>query len=44
MFVKQISITLENVPGKLMDVSERLGIEGINIRAISVADTMETLQ
>jgi hypothetical protein len=41
MFVKQISITLENVPGKLMDVSERLGIEGINIRAISVADTSD---
>jgi hypothetical protein len=41
MFVKQISVTLENVPGKLMDVSERLGIEGINIRAISVADTAD---
>jgi hypothetical protein len=41
MFVKQVSITLENVPGKLMDVSERLGIEGINIRAISVADTSD---
>ena len=41
MFVKQISISLDNVPGKLMDVSERLGIEGINIRAISVADTAD---
>jgi len=41
MFVKQISITLENVPGKLTDVSERLGVEGINIRAISVADTTD---
>ncbi len=28
-------------PGKFLDVSERLGIEGINIRAISVADTAD---
>jgi hypothetical protein len=41
MSVKQISISLDNVPGKLLDVSERLGIEGINIRAISVADTAD---
>jgi hypothetical protein len=39
MTVKQISISLENVPGKLLAVSEFLGLEGINIRAISVADT-----
>lgn len=36
MAIKQISITLENLPGTLMDISERLGVEGINIRAISV--------
>jgi len=41
MAVRQISISLENVPGKLLDVSERLGTEGINIRAISVADTSD---
>ena len=41
MSVKQISISLENVPGKFLDVSERLGAEGINIRAISVADTSD---
>ena len=41
MCVKQISISLENVPGKFLDVSERLGAEGINIRAISVADTSD---
>ncbi len=41
MSVKQISVSLENVPGKLLDVSERLGTEGINIRAISVADTSD---
>jgi hypothetical protein len=38
MAIKQISINLENVPGTLMDISELLGVEGINIRAISVAE------
>ena len=41
MFVKQVSIILENVPGKFLSVSECLGREGINIRAISVADTSD---
>ena len=41
MSIKQISISLENVPGKFLDVSECLGVEGINIRAISVADTSD---
>jgi len=41
MSVTQISIVLENIPGMLLQVSERLGAEGINIRAISVADTSE---
>lgn len=41
MFVKQISISLDNAPGKLLSISERLGGEGINIRAISVADTSD---
>ncbi|MDY6842928.1 MAG: amino acid-binding protein [Thermodesulfobacteriota bacterium] len=41
MGVKQISVSLENIPGKLLDVSEFLGVEGINIRAISVADTSD---
>ena len=41
MSVKQISISLENVPGKFLEVSERLGTEGVNIRAISVADTSD---
>jgi len=41
MFVKQISVNLENIPGKLLDVSQLLGAEGINIRAISVADTSD---
>ena len=41
MCVKQVSISLENTPGKFLDVSELLGAEGINIRAISVADTSD---
>ena len=41
MTVKQISISMNNIPGKFLEVSEYLGNEGINIRAISVADTAE---
>ena len=41
MSVTQISISLENVPGKFLEVSEILRAEGINIRAISVADTAD---
>jgi hypothetical protein len=41
MFIKQISIILDNVPGAMSRVSELLGREGVNIRAISVADTSD---
>jgi hypothetical protein len=41
MPVKQISVSLENVPGKLSEVSEFLGANGINIIALSVADTAD---
>ena len=41
MCVKQLSVSLENVPGKFLNVSEYLAAEGINIRAISVADTSD---
>lgn len=41
MTVKQIAVTLDNVPGQFLRVSESLGAEGINIRAISVADTSD---
>ncbi len=41
MFIKQISISLENEPGILSNVSEIMGNEGVNIRAISVADTAD---
>ena len=41
MCIKQISLSLENVPGAFLAVSECLANEGINIRAISVADTSD---
>jgi hypothetical protein len=41
MSVIQVSVSLDNVAGSLLAVSEYLRIEGINIRAVSVADTSD---
>ncbi|MEG6520484.1 ACT domain-containing protein [Desulfotomaculum sp. 1211_IL3151] len=41
MRVQQISIFLENKKGRLANVSEVLGNNGINIRALSIADTTD---
>jgi hypothetical protein len=41
MVIRQLSVSLDNVPGSLSVVSEILGREGVNIRAISVADTSD---
>ena len=41
MKIKQLSISLENIPGMLSNISQILGKEGVNIRAISVADTAD---
>jgi hypothetical protein len=41
MVIKQLSVSLDNVPGTLSTISEVLGREGVNIRAISVADTSD---
>ena len=41
MSVKQVSVSLDNTPGKFLEVSECLCREGINIRAISVADVSD---
>jgi hypothetical protein len=41
MSITQISVILDNVPGALSNISEILGREGVNIRAISVADTSD---
>jgi hypothetical protein len=37
----QLSVSLDNVPGSFSTISETLGREGVNIRAISVADTSD---
>lgn len=41
MRVQQISIFLENKKGRLANVTEVLGKNGINIRALSIADTTD---
>jgi hypothetical protein len=41
MKVEQISVFLENKPGALTEVTRILGQEGINIRALSLADTKD---
>ncbi len=41
MKVEQISIFLENKSGRLADVARVLGKAGVNIRALSVADTSD---
>ncbi len=41
MVIKQISVSIDNVPGAFSEISEVLGREGVNIRAISVADTSD---
>ena len=39
MFIKQISVFLENRPGTLRELTALLGENGIDIRELSVADT-----
>lgn len=41
MRVKQISIFLENKSGRLAAVTQLLGEAGVNIRALSIADTSD---
>jgi hypothetical protein len=41
MKVEQISVFLENKSGRLADVAEALAGEGVNIRALSLADTAD---
>ncbi len=41
MSVRQVSVFLENKAGRLAEVSKLLGAAGINIRALSVADTSD---
>ena len=39
MFIKQISVFLENVPGTLRELTHLLGEGGIDLMALSLADT-----
>lgn len=39
MFIKQISVFLENAPGTLRELTELLGKANIDLMAISIADT-----
>ncbi|MDP4180919.1 MAG: acetolactate synthase [Bacillota bacterium] len=41
MLVKQISVFLENKSGRLAEVTKSLGNEGIDISALSIADTTD---
>lgn len=41
MKINQISVFLENKIGRLAEVTKVLGSKGINIRALSIADTAE---
>jgi hypothetical protein len=41
MAIKQISVFLENNAGRLGDVTKVLAKAGVNLRAISIADTAE---
>lgn len=41
MIVKQVSVFLENKIGRLNEVTQVLGREGINISAFSIADTSD---
>ncbi|MDO4730902.1 MAG: ACT domain-containing protein [Clostridia bacterium] len=41
MYVKQLSIFVQNTKGRLADITETLAKAGVDIRAISVADTRD---
>ena len=41
MFIKQLSIFIENKVGRLQSIMDTLSENGINIRALSIAETTE---
>ncbi len=41
MFIKQLSVFVENKPGRLNSIVECLGEAGVNLRALSIADTTD---
>lgn len=41
MFIKQLSVFVENKPGRLHAIVDKLGKAGVNLRALSIADTTD---
>ena len=41
MFIKQLSVFVENKYGRLQAIIEKLSENGVNIRALSIADTTD---
>ena len=41
MGIDQLSIFVENKPGKLVEVIEAIGAAGVDLRALSIADTAD---
>ncbi|MDR3309885.1 MAG: acetolactate synthase [Oscillospiraceae bacterium] len=41
MSIDQLSVFVENKPGRLVDVIEAIGAAGIDLRALSIADTAD---
>lgn len=41
MFIRQLSVFVENKPGRLHAIVDALGKGGINLRALSLADTTD---
>lgn len=41
MFIKQLSIFVENKPGRLHSIMDALGENGVDISALSIADTTD---
>lgn len=41
MKLKQISVFLENAPGRLYEATQALGEAGINLRSLSICDTSD---
>ena len=41
MFIKQVSVFIENRAGRLAEVSKKLASEGVNIRSLSLADSSD---
>jgi hypothetical protein len=41
MAIQQISVFVENQPGKLVEIVKPIADAGLNIRALSIADTKD---